>query len=127
MIASYKEHFFRFLSADPDRLHFAAHSHHLWPDVTHVAQARAWDVAARWVDLKWNHIFGVELPTAQRHIARTLGLPHPSSIAFAPNTHELFMRIVSCLDPPVRILTTDGEFHSFRRQAKRLERSRAGP
>ena len=30
---SYKAHFSRFLEAAPDRLHFAAHSHHLWPDV----------------------------------------------------------------------------------------------
>ncbi|MGH9246666.1 MAG: hypothetical protein ACRD29_20620, partial [Acidimicrobiales bacterium] len=121
MTASYKEHFLRFLSADPDRLHFAAHSHHLWPDVTHEAQARAWDVAARLADRKWDHIFGEVVPTAQRHIARTLGLAQPATVALAPNTHELFMRILSCLDDPVRILTTDGEFHSFRRQARRLE------
>jgi selenocysteine lyase/cysteine desulfurase len=118
---SFKEHFFRFLSADPDRLHFAAHSHHLWPDVTFEAQAQAWELAARRADRKWDGVFGEILPEAQGHIARTLGLPDPSSIAIASNTHELFMRIQSCLDPPVRILTTDGEFHSFRRQARRLE------
>jgi len=31
------------------------------------------------------------------------------------------MRLLSCLTPPVRILTTDAEFHSFARQAARLE------
>ena len=31
---SYKKHFSRALEAHPGRLHFAAHSHHLWPDVT---------------------------------------------------------------------------------------------
>ena len=121
MTVSYKEHFSRFLSADPDRLHFAAHSHHPWPDVSHDAQAAAWDVAARLADRKWDHVFGEVVPAAQGHIARTLGLAEPTTVAFAPNTHELFMRIVSCLDEPVRILTSDGEFHSFRRQARRLE------
>jgi selenocysteine lyase/cysteine desulfurase len=118
---SFKEHYSRFLSADPDRLHVAAHSHHLWPDVTFEAQIRAWEVAARLADRKWDEVFGDLVPQAQRSIARTLGLPQPTSIAIAPNTHELFMRIYSCLEPPVRILTTDGEFHSFRRQARRLE------
>ena len=34
------------LGADPDRLHFAAHSHHLWPDATRAAADRAWLDAA---------------------------------------------------------------------------------
>ena len=40
-------HFSRFLGTEPDRLHFAAHSHHPWPDVTRDAQVQAWDDAAR--------------------------------------------------------------------------------
>jgi selenocysteine lyase/cysteine desulfurase len=119
--SGYKEHFSRFLGADRDRLHFAAHSHHLWPDVTYDAQARAWEFAARLVDRKWDRVFGDLVPLAQRHIARILGLPRATSVTFGPNTHELFMRIYSSFEPPVRILTTDGEFHSFRRQARRLE------
>ena len=39
---SYKHLFRRFLDANPERLHFAAHSHHLWPDVTFEAQQQAW-------------------------------------------------------------------------------------
>jgi selenocysteine lyase/cysteine desulfurase len=66
-------------------------------------------------------VFGEVLPEAQTHVARVLSLPDPATVAFAPNTHELVMRIVSCWDPPIRVLTTDGEFHSFRRQARRLE------
>src|SRR5262249_26725551 len=106
-----------------DRLHFAAHSHHLWPDVTRDAVLAAWDDAARLVDRKWDHMLGHVVPKAQAHVARILGLSHPAQIAFAPNTHELVMRIVSCFDPgkPLRILTTDGEFMSFARQAARLE------
>ncbi|MFN9251558.1 MAG: class V aminotransferase, partial [Brevundimonas sp.] len=42
--------------------------------------------------------------------------------AFAGSTHDVLVRIVSGLERrPVRILTTDGEFHAFRRQAARWE------
>lgn len=54
---SYKPHFRRFLEADPERIHFAAHSHHLWPDVTFDAHMKAWLDAARLVDRKWDAIF----------------------------------------------------------------------
>ncbi len=120
---SYKAHFQKFIGADPKRLHFAAHSHHYWPDVSEDAHARAWTDAATLVDDKWDRVFGKLWPRAQRHVARALRLPDPSTIAFAPNTHELVMRVVSCLphDRPIRVLTTDGEFHSFARQMSRLE------
>ncbi|WP_404336454.1 class V aminotransferase [Sphingomonas sp. MMS12-HWE2-04] len=43
-------------------------------------------------------------------------------MVFASNTHELLLRIVSALPRrPLRILASDGEFHSFRRQAARWE------
>jgi kynureninase len=118
---SLKSGFSRFLGAAPERLHFAAHSHHPWPDVSFEAQQQAWLDAARFADLKWGKVFGEVLPAAQRHIARVLQLPDPRTIAFAPNTHELLLRLLSCLPPRVRVLTTDGEFHSFSRQVKRLE------
>ncbi len=118
---SWKSHFSRFLGAAPRRLHFAAHSHHPWPDASFAAHERAWLDAARWADLKWDRVFGELVPKAQAHIARLLALPDPGSIAFAPNTHELVMRLLSCLPRPLRVLTTDGEFHSFSRQLKRLE------
>ncbi len=118
-----RAHFSRFLGAEPDRLHFAAHSHHPWPDVTREAQLQAWDDAARLVDDKWEHILGPVLDEFRAHVAGHLNLPDPSSIAVAPNTHELLKRILSCLphDRPIRILTSDGEFHSFTRQIARLE------
>jgi len=123
---SYKAHFQRFISADPKRLHFAAHSHHFWPDVTFDAHVRAWTDAATLADDKWDRFFGKLWPRAQRHVARTLKLPDPGTIAFAPNTHELVMRVLSCLlaDRPMRVLTTDGEFHSFSRQLARLEEAK---
>ena len=118
---SWKNHFSRFLAAAPGRLHFAAHSHHPWPDASFDGHQQAWDDAARLADLKWDRVFGEILPRAQAHLARQLALPDPRSIAFAPSTHELLMRLLSCLPQPVRVLTTDGEFHSFSRQMKRLE------
>ncbi len=118
---SWKEHFSRFVGAEPGRLHLAAHSHHPWPDVSFEAQQQAWLDAAAWIDQKWDRIFDEVIPEAQRHVAMVLGLPDPTTIAFAPNTHELVMRLLSTLPRPTRILTTDSEFHSFARQASRLE------
>jgi kynureninase len=117
-----KSHYSRFL-ADPERLHFAAHSHHPWPDVTRQAVLDCWDDAARLVDRKWEHVFGTVLPKARAHLARILGLSSPDQIALGPNTHEFLMRILSCFEArkPLRILTTDSEFYSFARQAERLE------
>ena len=104
-------------------LHAAAHSHHPWPDVSFAAQQQAWHDAAVMLDRKWDHVFGTVIPAAQAHLARTLSLPDPSTIAFAPNTHDLVMRILSCFEPGtrLRVLTTDSEFLSFARQMSRLE------
>jgi kynureninase len=118
---SYKIHFSQFLDADPTRLHVAAHSHHPWPDVTFGAQQQAWLDAARKQDDKWGRILGDVIGEARRHVAQLLSLPDPATVVFAPTTHELFMRLLSAVASPARILTTDAEFHSFERQARRLE------
>jgi len=118
-----RPHFSRFLEADPERLHFAAHSHHPWPDVTRAAQLAAWDDAARLLDGKWEHVLGPVWVTAQRHVAHHLRLPDPTTVVFAPNTQEFVGRILGSLPTHrvPRVLTTDGEFHSFSRQVARLE------
>lgn len=116
-----KPHFSRFLESSPGRLHFAAHSHHPWPDVSYEAHVRAWTDAAQLMDDKWNHVFGEVFASARRRIAGLIGVNEPSSLTFAPNTHEFLVRIFSCLEPPVRILTSDAEFHSFHRQSRRWE------
>lgn len=125
MPASWKQHFSRFLGAVPGRLHFAAHSHHPWPDASFAAHEQAWRDAAALADLKWDKVFGDVIPAAQRHVARLLRLPDPATIAFAPSTHELVIRLLSCLPARPRVLTTDGEFHSFARQMQRLEEAGA--
>ena len=118
-----RPHFSRFLTADPARLHFAAHSHHPWPDVTRDAQLAAWDLAAREQDGKWGHVLGPLVAECRTRVARQLGLPDPATLVFATNTHDFLLRILSALDParPPRVLTTDGEFHSLTRQLARLE------
>lgn len=118
-------HFSRFRAVH-GRTHLAAHSHHFWPDVTRDAQMKAWDDACLHADEKWGVIFGEVIPAVQRGIAGLLGLPDPASIAFAPNTHDFVTRLLSALPAGTvpRILTTDGEFHSFARQVARLEEDR---
>ena len=73
------------------------------------------------MDDKWDGIFGQLVPALRSRIGAVLGLGKGESIAFAPNTHELVNRVFSSLEEPVRIVTTDGEFHSFRRQSRRWE------
>lgn len=118
---SWKHLFRRALEAAPGRLHMAAHSHHLWPDASWDGQAEAWADAAALADRKWDKVMGPLWEAAQAEIAGELNLPDPSTICFAPNTHELLVRLVSAIpvDRPVRVLASDGEFHSFRRQASR--------
>lgn len=84
---------------------------------------QAWEDAARLADRKWETIFGEVMPLAQANIAHELELPDPRSIAFAPNTHELLVRLFSAKGgrAPLDVLTSDGEFHSFRRQSLRWE------
>ncbi len=114
--------FSRFRGADKDRLHFAAHSHHFWPDVTEAAQQLAWADAARLADDKWDHVLGEVWPAVRAMLARHLKLSDPATLVPAPNTFEFVNRLLSCgpLDRPMRIVCTDGEFHSFRRQTERL-------
>ncbi|WP_310079343.1 class V aminotransferase [Caulobacter sp. BE254] len=115
-----KDLFSRALAAAPGRLHMAAHSHHLWPDATLAAQVQAWEDAAVLADHKWDKALGQVYPAAQALVARELALPSPDSVVFAPNTHTLLAVLTSAIDRrPVRVLSTDGEFHSFRRQAQR--------
>ena len=123
---SFKPLFSRALAAAPGRLHMAAHSHHLWPDASFEGQQACWDDAARLADHKWDWVMGEVWPEAQTHIAAQLNLPSSDSIVFAPNTHELLVRILSAtgrIKP--RILASDGEFHSFRRQSARWAESGA--
>ena len=120
---SFKELFSRSLSADPTRLHFAAHSHHLWPDASFAGQVAAWNDAARLADRKWDKVMGEVWPEAQHHVASELGTDDPRAIVFSSNTHDFLIRLITAAPAdergPLRVLTSDGEFHSARRQFAR--------
>ncbi|HWA63131.1 MAG TPA: class V aminotransferase [Caulobacteraceae bacterium] len=125
-MTSFKRLFGRALAAAPGRLHFAAHSHHLWPDASYEGHLAAWEDAARLADRKWARVMDEVWPAGQRHVADELRLPDPSTVVFGQNTHDFLLRIASALPrQPWRILTSDGEFHSFRRQAARWEEAGA--
>ncbi len=120
---SFKPLFSRSLAAAPARLHFAAHSHHLWPDASFAGQIEAWDDAARLADRKWDKVMGEVWPEAQRLVARELGTGAADEIVFSSNTHDFLIRLAAACprgDPrQLRLLISDGEFHSARRQFAR--------
>jgi selenocysteine lyase/cysteine desulfurase len=120
--ANPKRFYSRFLQGHAGRLHFRAHSHHFWPDVSREAQIAYWDDCAVLGDEKWDRIFSETIPKTQGHIAKILGLKEARQIALAPNTHELAARLLSLFlgRKSLRVLTTTSEFHSWRRQFLRL-------
>ena len=119
---SFKHLFSRSFEAAPGRLHLAAHSHHLWPDASFDGQVAAWNDAARLADRKWEPVMDAVWPEAQAEVAVELGTEMPDAIVFASNTHDFLVRLVSAAPrrgPSLRVLTSDGEFHSARRQFAR--------
>jgi selenocysteine lyase/cysteine desulfurase len=118
---SYQHLFSSALAHIPAHLHAAAHSHHLRPDVVRDAENACLEDTFRLADRKWQKFFDVIYPSAQAHVARLLATGRPENIVFGSSTHELLLRILSCFSSPVRILTSDSEFHSAARQFLRLE------
>ncbi len=111
-------HYTRFRVAE--RLLLTGHSHQAWPDVGFAAQQQAWLDAAELVDDKWERA-EARASQVRGGFARLLG-DVPANIALGQNTHELVTRWLSAL--PLRnrrrLITTDAEFHSLRRQVDRL-------
>jgi kynureninase len=112
-------HYSRFRVSE--RLLLTGHSHQAWPDVGFDAQQRAWLDAAELVDDKWDKA-AEQAARVREGFARLLG-DAPEAIALGQNTHELVTRLLSALPlrSRTRLVTTDGEFHSLRRQVDRLE------
>jgi len=112
------QHYSRFRVAE--RLLLTGHSHQAWPDVGFEAQQQAWLDAAEFVDAKWERA-AQQASLVQAGFRRLLGDPD-GDIALGQNTHELVTRLLSALplrDRP-KLVTTDGEFHTIRRQLDRL-------
>jgi kynureninase len=103
-----------------NRLLLTGHSHQAWPDRGFEGQVQAWLDAARFVDEKWDRAFEMA-ERVRRGYARLLDDP-AGDIALGANTHELVVRFLSALDVRARprLVTTDGEFHTLRRQLARL-------
>ncbi|KXJ59688.1 MAG: selenocysteine lyase [Alteromonas sp. Nap_26] len=122
---SYQQFYQGFLSANKNKQHYACHSHYFWPDCTRDAMLQYWDDSAKYVDGKWGYFFETLVPELQQRLSSILNTGAPEQLVFAPNTHELLYRIMSCFDTtkPLKIVSTDSEFHSFQRQASRLQES----
>lgn len=112
-------HYSRFGVAD--RLLLSAHSHQAWPDVAEEGLLEAFADAARDVDEKWDRAFA-KADQLRGGFRALLADPH-GEYALGASTHELVVRFLSAIELPKRprLVTTDGEFHTLRRQLSRLE------
>jgi len=104
-----------------ERLLLTGHSHQAWPDVARGAQLEAFDDATELVDEKWGRAFA-KAEQVQDGWLRWLGDDGSGVVTLADSTHTLLVRLMSSLDwtESPRVVTTDGEFHSARRQLARL-------
>ncbi|WP_199433536.1 kynureninase [Qaidamihabitans albus] len=111
-------HYSRFRVAE--RLLLTGHSHQAWPDVAREGLLEAFDDAARDVDTKWEAAFA-KADEVRAGFRTFLGEPG-AVLALGASTHDLLLRFLSALDLRARprLVTTDGEFHTVRRQLARL-------
>jgi kynureninase len=115
-----------------ERLLLTGHSHQAWPDVALEGQIEAWTDAAERVDDKWERA-AEKADRVRQGFARLLGdgsaarhVNTGGGIALGASTHELVLRFLSALplrERP-RLVTSDGEFHTLRRQLDRLGEER---
>jgi kynureninase len=107
-----------------ERVLLTGHSHQAWPDVARDAHLAAWDAAAERVDDKWDLAFE-QADRVRDGFARLLGASR-DEVALGQNTHELVVRFLSALPfaSRPRLVRTDAEFHTLRRQLDRLAESR---
>ncbi|MFJ4101666.1 PLP-dependent aminotransferase family protein [Amycolatopsis japonica] len=103
-----------------DRILLTGHSHQAWPDVAREGLLEAFADAAEEVDTKWDRAFA-KADEMRAGFRALLGDPH-GGIALGASTHDLVIRFLSAMDLPrrPRLVTTDGEFHTLRRQLGRL-------
>ncbi|MBE7214278.1 kynureninase [Shewanella benthica] len=109
-----------------ERILLSGHSHQAWPDVAKQGLLKCFDDAAKHIDDKWLAAF--EKADRVRDFYRGLLGERDAQIALGASTHELLLRFLSDLNcfkrpvnRPIKIVTTDGEFHSLRRQLNRLK------
>ena len=102
------------------RLLLTGHSHQAWPDAAWDGVKEAWQDAATHLDDKWQLAFD-KARLVEQGFSELLN-DKDGNYALAENTHTLIVRLLSALDLKrrPRIVTSDGEFHSIRRQLDRL-------
>ena len=107
------------------RILLTGHSHQAWPDCALDGLIQCHADAAEHVDDKWHRAFEVADRVRHRFAALLGGASGPCSgdITLGANTHELLVRFISALplERRPRLVTTDGEFHTIRRQLDRLQ------
>lgn len=121
-----KQYFTKTLEHHQQHLLFQGHSHHCWPDIAYAAMNDYQNLVQKKLDDKWEDVFSLIIPKAQKICAKLLGWPHPKTISFGSNTYELLLRLLSSLpkqDHPLKILTTVYEYHSARRLFQSLQTS----
>ena len=103
-----------------ERILLTGHSHQAWPDVAREAMVEAFDDAAEHVDEKWGRAFAKAQRVREGLLTRMDDVG--GDLALAANTHDLLIRFLSALPLRTRprLVTTDGEFHTVRRQLARL-------
>ncbi|GAB4288568.1 MAG: kynureninase [Ignavibacteriaceae bacterium] len=103
-----------------NRILLTGHSHQAWPDCGFEGQKQAWLDAAGFVDDKWEIAFK-KAELVRNGFSHLLDDPN-GYIALGQNTHELLIRFLSALPlkQKSKIITTNEEFHTIRRQTDRL-------
>ncbi len=104
-----------------ERLLLTGHSHQAWPDCARRGLLEAFEDASALVDEKWGPAFA-KADRVARGLAERLS-DSSGSYALADSTHSLIVKWLSALPcrQRRRIVTTDGEFHTLRRQLARLQ------
>ncbi|MBE0370652.1 aminotransferase class V-fold PLP-dependent enzyme [Pseudoalteromonas aurantia] len=108
------------------RILLSGHSHQAWPNVAKQGVLECYQHAAEHIDDKWQLAFK-KAAQVKAFYASLLDDP-TAQITLGASTHELLLRFLSDLScfktprkRPIKIVTTDGEFHSMRRQLNRLK------
>ncbi|MEI7484410.1 MAG: kynureninase [Ignavibacteriota bacterium] len=103
-----------------ERILLTGHSHQAQPDCAKEGVLKCWKDASSLADDKWGKVFEVA-DSVRTSLARLMD-DDKDNIVFGQNTHDLILRFLSALDLKKRnkIITTDGEFHTIRRQMDRL-------
>jgi len=103
-----------------ERILLTGHSHQAQPDCALDGMKECWEDASKYADDKWEKVFAVA-DKIRIYIAKLID-DSPMNIVLAQNTHDLLLRFLSSLDliKKNKIITTDGEFHTIRRQLNRL-------